>query len=66
LISVIGNAQEPVIAFPVDTNALFEIGIRIEQSFDSMGKIELRTIFEYAIPNFNFPEEFIHPESKET
>ncbi len=65
LISGIGNAQASFIKCPVDTNSIFEMGIKIFQLYDSLGKIELRTSIEYAIPNFTFPEEFIHTESKE-
>lgn len=59
------NAQAPIIKCPVDTNVIFEIGIKIYQTHDSLGKIQKQAWLDYAIPTFEFREKFVDPESKE-
>jgi hypothetical protein len=59
------NAQYYAPKCPVDTNTIFEIGLKIFQSYNSDNKIITRTTLEYAIPSFDNPESFIHEESKE-
>ena len=65
LSSSIVNAQAPIVKCPLDTNAIFELGIKIIQSIDSVGKIQKQAWLDYAIPNFNFPEDFVDSESNE-